>query len=134
MSGQSFTLNIITPVRQWQREVSSLRLKDETGFFGILKGHMDFLTVLVPSVGYYTEAGRQEIFLAVDGGLFSVRQGTATLLSREVFESDDAEKLSGVIEEAFKKREEAEKTFSRRLEGIERSFLEKTAELMRGES
>lgn len=126
-----FKLNIVTPLKMIERDIKYIRLKDETGFFGIMKGHIDFLTVLVPSLCYYTDINDREVFLAVDGGVLSVRKGNVFLTSREVFESEDAEKLSEIIENTVRKREESEQALLNMLEGIERSFMEKTIKFMR---
>ncbi|HYA12660.1 MAG TPA: F0F1 ATP synthase subunit epsilon [Thermodesulfovibrionales bacterium] len=131
MSNTSFRLNIVTPTKMFERDIRYIRLKDETGFFGIMKGHIDFLTVLVPSLCYYIDTNTKEIFLAVDGGILSVRGETVSLTSKQVFESEDSEKLAEIIENTIWKREESEKTFLKMLEGIERSFMEKTIEFIR---
>ena len=72
MSNSSFKLHIVTPANITEKEITYIRLKDETGFFGILKGHTNFLTVLVPSLCYYTDVNDKEVFLAVDEGIVSV--------------------------------------------------------------
>jgi len=131
MSNTSFKLNIVTPKQILEREITYIRFKDETGFFGILKGHIDFLTVLVPSLCYYRDINDREIFLAVDRGILNVREGVVFLTSREVFESEDAERLSEKIDKTILKRSESEKAFLKMLEGIERSFMEKTLEFMK---
>ncbi len=127
MNGETFTLEVVTPLRRFSREVVSLRLRDGSGFFGILKGHVPFLAVLVPSLGYYRDERGQEHFLAVDSGILRVRGGKATLTSREVFEGDDARALSEAIENSHARRDAAESAFEKTVEGIERVFLEKTA-------
>lgn len=131
MSGSSFRLNIVTPAGIFSRDITHLRLKDESGFFGIMKGHIDFLTVLVPSLCYYRDLNGKEMFLAVDEGIFSVRGGVATLTSREVFESEDAEKLAELMEGTFEQRRKAETGLREMLGNIEKSFIEKTAAFLR---
>ena len=132
MSNSSFKLSIVTPTKIMEKEITYIRLKDETGFFGILKGHTNFLTVLVPSLCYYTDVNGKEVFLAVDEGILSVREGTVTITSKEVFESDSAEKLAEIIENTLTKRDESEIAFRGMFEGIERSFMEKTIKLVKG--
>ncbi len=132
MEAGSFRLNIVTPAGMFARDITHVRLRDESGYFGVMKGHIDFLTVLVPCLGYYRDTGGREVFLAVDAGIFSVRLGTATLAAGEVFESEDAEKLAGIIEDTFLKRKESEESVRRMLGDIEKSFMEKTIELLRG--
>ena len=131
MSGSSFRLKIVTPAGIFSRDITLLRLKDESGFFGIMKGHIDFLTVLVPSLCYYRDENGREMFLAVDEGIFSVREGVATLTSKEIFESEDAEKLAELIESTFEQRRKAEAGLREMLGNIEKSFIEKTAAFLR---
>lgn len=132
MSNSFFKLKIVTPLKIFERDIKYIRLKDETGFFGIMKSHIDFLTILVPSLGYYTDKNDREVFLAVNGGVLSVREGVTTLTSREVFESEDAEKLSEIIESTIFKRDKTELTFLEMLKGIERAFIEKSIKFERG--
>ena len=126
-----FRLSVVTPTSMFEREIKHIRLKDETGFFGVMKNHIDFLTVLVPSLCYYRDVRDREMFLAVDGGILDVRGGIASLTSREVHESEDADKLAEIIEKTILDRTGAEQAFRKMLEGIERSFVEKTIEFVR---
>ncbi|MCF6152540.1 MAG: F0F1 ATP synthase subunit epsilon [Candidatus Kuenenia stuttgartiensis] len=132
MSNSSFKLNIVTPTKIMEKNITYIRLKDETGFFGILKGHTNFLTVMVPSLCYYTDVNGKEVFLAVDEGIVSVREGIVTITSREVFENDNAEELAEIIETNLAKRDKSEMAFREMFEGIERSFMEKTIKLVKG--
>ena len=50
MNGASFPLRVITPQHLFEREASYLRLRDRTGFFGIMRGHTTFLTLLVTAL------------------------------------------------------------------------------------
>ncbi|MDD2319985.1 MAG: hypothetical protein PHO83_08045 [Geobacteraceae bacterium] len=132
MEKRSFKLRIVTPARVFEREVVHIRLRDESGFFGVMKDHADFLTVLVPSLCYFRDARGREQFLAVDEGIFSVNGGLAVLTSREVFESEDAEKLVDIVDRTFLQRREAEMSLREMLGDMERSFMEKTLLLLRG--
>lgn len=132
MSNSSFKLNIVTPTKIMEKNITYIRLKDETGFFGILKGHANFLTVMAPSLCYYTDVNGKEVFLAVDEGIVSVREGIVTITSKEVFENDNAEELAEIIETNLAKRDKSEMAFREMFEGIERSFMEKTIKLAKG--
>lgn len=134
MSDSLFTLRIVTPPKTAEKRIKAIRLKDETGFFGIMKGHINFVTALVPSLCYYLDENDREVFLAVDGGIVSIKEGMMTITSREIFESDDAEKLSEIIENTMVKRDSSERSFLNMIKGIERSFMEKTLESVRGGS
>jgi F-type H+-transporting ATPase subunit epsilon len=132
VSNATFKLKIVTPLKIAENDIKYIRLKDATGFFGVMKGHIDFLTVIEPSLCYYIDSNDMEVFLAVNGGVLRVRGGKVTLTSLEVFESDDVEKLSEIIEGTVAKRDKSETDFRKTLEGIERSFIEKTLEFIRG--
>jgi F-type H+-transporting ATPase subunit epsilon len=134
VSGSSFTFRVVTPSRITEKEITHVRLKDKTGFFGIMKDHTDFLTVLEPSLCYYTDDAGKEFFLAVDGGVLAVKDGTVSLTSREVYESGDAGALAAIIEKAILKRDESEIALRGMLEGIERSFMEKSLALVKRRS
>jgi F-type H+-transporting ATPase subunit epsilon len=127
MSDRSFRLTIVTPTQIRERDITHIRLKDETAFFGIMKGHSDFLTTLVPSLCYYSDLRGRETFLAVDGGILSVRGGEVTLTSREVYEGDDPGRLADIIEGAMAKQIESERALVTMLERLERSFIEKAS-------
>ncbi|MDA8424393.1 MAG: F0F1 ATP synthase subunit epsilon, partial [Nitrospiraceae bacterium] len=71
MNGPSFKLRVLTPAKVFERDVSYLRLKDETGYFGIMKGHTNFITAIVPSLGYYTNSNGREVYIAANGGILS---------------------------------------------------------------
>ncbi len=134
MSDSLFTLRIVTPPKITEKRIKAIRLKDETGFFGIMKGHINFVTALEPSLCYYLDENDREVFLAVDGGIVSIKGGMVTITSREIFESDDAEKLAEIIENTMVKRDSSERSFLNMIKGIERSFMEKTLESVRGGS
>ena len=65
-------------------DVAHLRAEDETGAFGILRGHADFLTALSVSVVSWRDQAGGEHHLAVRGGMLEVRGGAAiTVATRE---------------------------------------------------
>jgi F-type H+-transporting ATPase subunit epsilon len=134
MSDLLFTLRMVTPPKITEKQIKAIRLKDGSGFFGIMKGHIDFVTAIEPSLCYYLDENDREVFLAVDGGLVSVKAGIVTITSREIFESGDAEKLAEIIENTMVKRDASELSFFNMIKGIERSFMEKTLESVRGGS
>jgi F-type H+-transporting ATPase subunit epsilon len=132
VSAAPFTLRVITPQRVFEREATYLRLRDRTGFFGIMRGHTAFLTLLESALGYYRTPDGAEIFLAVDGGLFSVELGRATISSPEVFEGGDAAELARRIEDTQTRRQESERIFSKMIDGLEREFMKRTLTFLKG--
>jgi F-type H+-transporting ATPase subunit epsilon len=70
-------LTITTPAQILAESgnVTVVRAEDQSGSFGILPGHADLLTVLVPSVLRWRTADGVERFCAVRGGVFTVAAG-----------------------------------------------------------
>jgi len=79
-------------------DVVHLRAEDETGAFGILGRHADFLTALVPSVVSWRDARGGEHHVAVRGGMLQVRGGeTIAIATREAVADDDLHRLESEV-------------------------------------
>jgi F-type H+-transporting ATPase subunit epsilon len=76
MSG-SLHLIVTTPgqILVDSADVAAVRAEDESGSFGILPGHADLLTALVPSVVRWRTSDGAAHFCAVRGGAFTVSEG-----------------------------------------------------------
>lgn len=86
-------------------DVAHLRAEDETGAFGILPGHADFLTALAISVVTWRDQNGVEHHVAVRGGLLRVHDGDAIVVAtREAICSDDLHHLEGEVLTAFRRR------------------------------
>jgi F-type H+-transporting ATPase subunit epsilon len=74
--------------------VVAVRAEDQSGCFGILPGHADLLTVLVPSVLRWRAADGAVGFCAVRGGVFTVASGRdVSVACREGVVGDSLEEL-----------------------------------------
>jgi len=79
-------------------DVTHLRAEDETGAFGILPGHADFLTALAVSVASWRDARGAEHHVAVRGGMLEVRGGEAiTIAAPEAVTGDDLRQLESEV-------------------------------------
>ncbi|MGO8842335.1 MAG: F0F1 ATP synthase subunit epsilon [Methyloceanibacter sp.] len=100
-------------------DVAHLRAEDETGAFGILPGHADFLTALSVSVVSWRDQAGVEHYLAVRGGMLEVRGGEAiTVATREAIASDDLHHLETEVLATFRhgiEEERAARTDAQRL-------------------
>jgi F-type H+-transporting ATPase subunit epsilon len=100
-------------------DVSYLRAEDETGAFGILPGHADFLTALAVSVVSWRDQDGADHYIAVRGGMLEVRGGGAIdIATREAVASDDLLRLETEVLAAFRqgvKEEQAARADSQRL-------------------
>jgi F-type H+-transporting ATPase subunit epsilon len=100
-------------------EIAHLRAEDETGAFGILPGHGDFLTALSVSVMTWRDQAGAEHHLAVRGGMLEMRGGeTITVATREAVAGDDLHHLETEVLAAFRRgieEERAARTDAQRL-------------------
>lgn len=86
--------------------VRHVRAEDETGAFGIMEGHADFLTVLPVSVVTWDCGGDAEGFVLVRGGVLTVRGGNRVeIAARGALSRDD---LSGLGRDAIEELEHAD--------------------------
>lgn len=73
-------------------DVQHVRAEDETGVFGILPGHADFITVLTVSVLTWRNHSNEEHHLVVRGGVLTVRDGTLVeVATREAISCTDSQ-------------------------------------------
>jgi F-type H+-transporting ATPase subunit epsilon len=91
--------------------VARLRAEDETGAFGILPGHADFLTALAVSVVSWRDQDGNDHHLAVRGGMLAVNNGEAiTIATREAVADDDLHRLETEVLASFQRQTEEELT------------------------
>jgi len=97
-----------------------IRAEDDTGTFGILHGHADFLTALSTSVITWRDAAGTEHYVAVRGGILSVRDGhTVEVATREALTGDDLVALEQEVLSRFHEEagvEETSRAEARRLQ------------------
>jgi F-type H+-transporting ATPase subunit epsilon len=79
-------------------DVVAVRVEDQSGSFGVLPGHADILTVLVPSVVRWRVAGGVERFCAVRSGVFAVSEGrNVAVACREGVLGDSLDELEAKV-------------------------------------
>lgn len=90
--------------------VAHVRAEDETGAFGILPGHADFLTALSLSVVSWRDLTGREHHLAVRGGMLEVRDGNLiTIATREAIAGEDLGWLQTEVIASFRRRTDEER-------------------------
>jgi len=115
-------------------DVEQLRAEDETGAFGILKGHADFLTVLTTSVVSWRDAKGQEHHAALRGGAFRVEGGNdISIATREAVLGDDLRRLQDDVLVKFRREAEEEKAAGTDAERLYLAALHQIYRLVRGE-
>lgn len=94
-----------------EQNVAAVRAEDETGSFGILQGHAEFLTALTVSVVTWHGAEDRMRFCAVRHGTLSVSRGTeVAIATREAIVGDDLARLEQVVLARFRETLEAERS------------------------
>jgi F-type H+-transporting ATPase subunit epsilon len=93
-----------------EQNVSAVRAEDETGSFGILDRHAEFLTALTLSVVNWHGADDRPRYCAVRLGVLSVTRGTeVSIATREAIVGDDLSQLEQVVLSQFREALEAER-------------------------
>ena len=111
MSG-TLHLTVTTPAQILVEsgDVVAVRAEDQSGSFGILPGHADLLTVLVPSVLRWRTADGAARFCAVRGGVFTVASGRDVAIAcREGVVGDSLEELEAKVRAARTQELEADR-------------------------
>lgn len=114
-------LTVTTPlaIAVESANIAHLRAEDETGAFGILPGHADFLTALTISVASWRDDRGAEHHVALRGGMLEVRGGeTVAIATPEAVVGDDLQHLEAAVLAGFRQRvaeEQAARTDAQRL-------------------
>jgi F-type H+-transporting ATPase subunit epsilon len=89
--------------------VVALRAEDESGSFGILNGHADFLTALTVSIVSWRHMDGEQKFCAVRRGVLSATKGTdVAIATRQAMIGDDLDHLERIVLAEFRREIEAE--------------------------
>lgn len=104
-------LRIITPLAVVvDEDALAVRAEDDSGSFGILPGHGDFLTSLAVSVVDWKRADGSRHYCAVRRGMFSVSAGQkVAVATREAIAGDDLPTLDATVLARFRADSEAER-------------------------
>lgn len=90
-------------------DVRHVRAEDETGAFGILPGHADFISVLAISVITWRNHSGDEHHVAVRGGVLTVRDGDLVeVATRDAVGEDTLRRLGRAVLDRFRDEAQAE--------------------------
>ncbi len=93
-----------------ESDVAVLRAEDESGSFGILTGHADFLTALTISVVSWRRNDDVRRYCAVRRGVLLVTNGSlVAIATREAIAGEDLDHLEHVVLAGFRDSIEAER-------------------------
>ncbi|MDA3947059.1 MAG: hypothetical protein PF439_10315 [Helicobacteraceae bacterium] len=127
----TFNVHIITPSHIEKVEnVSSFRAEDSSGSFGILPRHIEFLTILEPSIAIALIEGEEEYF-AFNGGILSFKKEILTITTKDFVQSSQIGELQGIIEKYLKEQQEKESIFHLNMKNLRKAIFKKIIELER---
>lgn len=90
-------------------DVRHIRAEDETGAFGILPRHADFITVLTISIVTWTDGKGMEHHVAVRGGILTVTEGRLVeIATRDAIGDDTLSRLGAAVLDRFRNEAAAE--------------------------
>jgi F-type H+-transporting ATPase subunit epsilon len=105
-------LRIVTPLAVVvDEDAVAIRAEDDSGSFGILPGHADFLTSLAISVVGWKRSDGSRRYCAVRRGMFSVSKGNdVAVATREAIAGDDLATLEATVLNQFRADIEQERS------------------------
>ena len=125
----TFNITILTPTQKIKiKDVSFFRGEDESGTFGILANHIEFITVLTQSIAIVKKKEIEE-FYAFNKGILRFANNSLTISTREFAKSKNLKELKEIITNRFKKIEESEKVFRQNISKLEKEFMKKMIEM-----
>ncbi|MEA3374275.1 MAG: hypothetical protein U9Q62_11385 [Campylobacterota bacterium] len=127
----TFSAHIITPSHLKKVDnISFFRAEDSSGSFGILPRHIEFLTILEPSIAIAVIDANEEYF-AFNGGILSFKKGILTITTKEFVQSSRIDELKQIIERFSQEQKEKESLFHLNMENLQKAFFKKMIELER---
>ena len=119
MANTLFPIKIFTLAQTiLDEEILSLVAEDRSGYLGIEAGHINFLTVLMPTILRYKNRDGSEQYIAVNGGILQVENGSVTIAAREAVAGEDMARLEETLSLEMAKEEADERMARVSLERI----------------
>lgn len=130
-------LEVTTPFATVLRteEAVHVRAEDSSGAFGILPGHADFLTALAVSVLTWRDAKGGEHYIALRGGMCSVRDGgSVTVMTPEAEAGEDLHRLEADVLARFQRHLDEERAAHTEAQRLHLAAIRQIMRLLRPES
>jgi len=123
-------LEVITPMAvRVDRPVVRIVAEAPDGFFGMLPGHIDLVSELVPGILLYETAEGAEHFVAVNSGTLVKCGDVVRVAVRGAIEGDDLTELRARVEADFRKRDDDERDARAALARLEASMIRRFRDL-----
>jgi len=123
-------LEVITPMAVCvDRTVRRIVLEGPDGCFGMLPGHIDFVSELVPGILVYETEDGAERFVAVNAGTLVKCGGEVRVAVRGAVEGDDLGVLRERVEAEFRQHDEEERDARAALARLEAGMVRRFRDL-----
>lgn len=123
-------LEVITPMAVCvDRPVRRIVAEGPDGRFGILPGHIDFVSALVPGILLYETENGAERFVAVNAGTLVKCGDEVQVAVRGAVEGDDLGALRARVEVEFRQHDETERDARAALARLEASMIRRFRDL-----
>ena len=111
-----------------------VRAEDSSGACGILRGHADFLTVLAVSVLTWRDGRSREHYVAVRGGVLSVRDGKSVCIATpEAVAGEDLSRLEADVLTRFQQQLDEERAAHTAAQRLHLAAIRQIMRLLRPE-
>lgn len=123
-------LRVVTPMAVCvNRGVRRIVAEGPDGHFGMLPGHVDFVSELVPGILLYETKEGAERFVAVNSGTLVKCGNEVRVAVRGAVEGDDLGALRARVEAEFQQRDEEERDARAALARLEASMIRRFRDL-----
>lgn len=129
-------LDITTPFTTVLQTDAAAHIKaeDSSGAFGILQGHADFITVLEVSVLTWRDGQDREHYVALRGGMLSVRDGNAVIVATpEAVAGEDLRRLEADVITRFQRQLDEERAAHTAAQRLHLAAIRQVMRLLRPE-
>lgn len=123
-------LRVVLPEKTyWQGKVKKIVGEAINGFFCLLPGHVDFVTIMTPGIFFALTETEQDIYMAINEGILIKTKERVTLSTREAVKGENLGNLKKQVEENFVKINEQERGARNALQKLEADFVRRFLDL-----
>ena len=127
-----FNLKFLTPDKIETVEAKFLSVEDRLGKIGIYPNHVEYITPLNRSLGYFIDRNESKIFIAYDYGLLKVKNNNVSMVSRTILKGKDLKGLKEELHKRVQKVEIFEKQLRENIKTLEKIIMKEIIEMERG--
>ncbi len=123
-------LKVLTPARRCiDRDVRRIVAEAPQGHFGLLPGHGDYVSELVPGILVYAPEDGPDRYVAVNSGTLIKCGEQVYVAVRGAVEGDDLARLRQRVEDEYRREDETEREARAALARLEASMIRRFRDL-----